>query len=85
MYLKGRGTKKERRKSVPTYFSNRSCIRQRPEIARLRGEKRASSVRDLTVSEVTSEDAIRDASKNCRDVNWHSRLWLQTDQSGRIA
>ena len=71
--------------TTPLHFFNRSCIRQRPEIARLRGEKRASSVRDLTVSEVnSSEDAIRDASKNCRDVNWHSRLWLQTDQSGRI-
>ena len=78
-------------------FPNRSCDigqRQRPEIARLRGEKRASSVRDLTgISSasnsaavlcrgVNSEDSgtISDAtSKNCRDTNWHSRLWLETE------
>ena len=79
-------------------FPNRSCDigqrQQRPEIARLRGEKRASSVRDLTgISSasnsaavlcrgVNSEDSgtISDAtSKNCRDTNWHSRLWLETE------
>ena len=79
-------------------FPNRSCDigrQHRPEIARLRGEKRASSVRDLTgISSgnsasavlcrgVNSEDSgtiLSDAtSKNCRDTNWHSRLWLETE------
>ena len=83
-------------------FPNRSCDigRQRPEIARLRGEKRASSVRDLTgISSgnsasavlcrgVNSEDSgtISDAtSKNCRDTNWHSRLWLETEATAAEA
>ena len=86
-------------------FPNRSCDigqRQRPEIARLRGEKlkkRASSVRDLTgISSgnsaavlcrgVNSEDSgtISDAtSKNCRDTNWHSRLWLETEAAAEAS
>lgn len=44
----------------------------------LKKTKRSFSVRDLSEDPEGSKVTVDAAAKNCREPNWHSRVWLQT-------